>query len=110
MSDSGKMHLNNQEKLITKKRITRVVIIFLILQLLEFFILEAPGAFRNLNESGCFQNSSIIFLLCLLAFLRIIKSFISHYFMYVAIMNALELLLSDLDFIQLIIDFLKRIK
>ena len=76
MSDSVKMHLNNQEKLIIKKRITRVVIIFLILQLLEFFILEALGAFRDLYESGCFQNSSIIFLLGLLAFLRIIKSFI----------------------------------
>ena len=50
MSDSSKMiEKKDQEKFRLRKRIIRIITIFLILQLLEFFILEAPNSFRELS-------------------------------------------------------------
>ena len=98
MRDSSKMLVKDQEKFLLKKRISKIITIFLILQLLEFFILEAPNSFRELSESGYFSRSAIIFLLFLVACIKLIKSFISHYFIYITIMNALFLLLNDPDF------------
>ena len=111
MSDSSKMlEKKDQEKFRLRKRIIRIITIFLILQLLEFFILEAPNSFRELSESGYLSRAAIIFLIFLVAFIKLIKSFISHYFIYITIMNVLFLLLDDPDIIQLLIDFLQKIK
>ena len=95
MGDSKNFIYKDQEKIRLKKRITRILTIFIFLQLIEFFALEAPNAFRELNESGYFSRAGIIFLLCLVAFIKLIKSLFSHYFLYITIMNALGLLFCD---------------
>ena len=62
MSDSSKMiEKKDQEKFRLRKRIIRIITIFLILQLLEFFILEAPNSFRELSESENYIKSSNYF-------------------------------------------------
>ena len=110
MGDSKNFIYKDQEKIRLKKRITRILTIFIFLQLIEFFALEAPNAFRELNESGYFSRAGIIFLLCLVAFIKLIKSLFSHYFLYITIMNALGLLFCDPDIIQLFKDFSQKIE
>ena len=56
MGDSKNFIYKDQETIRLKKRITRILTIFIFLQLIEFFVIEAPNDFRELNESGYFSK------------------------------------------------------
>ena len=52
MGDSKNFIYKDQEKI----RFKRILTIFIFLQLIEFFVIEAPNDFRELNESGYFSR------------------------------------------------------